>query len=216
MKKRILSALAVFALALTFVAPAFAMCDQPCYAALANDELAYCDLDAAPVEWQDDILAARAAIIYSESWSVDGLVTLIYPDESTEVLPKFSDLFPGWDLPVVPVNDASSTNQTGAYARSVIFQGRIFIPAAGNYLAPTFCSFTGDGNWVYMGLHNFSGETYNAGLTNLATGQDYAWVTKRPTGTVASFPTTLGMPLGVRASTYSSPSYAVAEVWRMN
>lgn len=73
---------------------------------LADEELsaaatyAYMDLDTASDALKDDILAARDSIIYSEGWTVDGNGYIELPDGTVEVLPKFSDLFPGWDLPV--------------------------------------------------------------------------------------------------------------------
>ncbi len=71
--------------------------------ALAPDEalpaLAYADLDSAPAELRDAILAARCAIVYAPdaAWSIDGTAWVTHGDGTTEVLPKFSELYPDWD-----------------------------------------------------------------------------------------------------------------------
>lgn len=64
-------------------------------------ELAYMDLESAPSALKDDILAARAEIIFgNQSWTVDGAVSIINLEDGTVTkLPEFSDLFPGWEIP---------------------------------------------------------------------------------------------------------------------
>lgn len=69
------------------------------YQTLGINELAYCNLDEAPEEWQDDILQAREEIIYSQSWTVDVACVIQNEDGTIEELPEFSELFPEWDVP---------------------------------------------------------------------------------------------------------------------
>jgi len=62
-------------------------------------------LDTAEPEMQKRILEARNKIIFSESWSADGVdVYVERRDGTTEKVPEFSELFPGWDMPVIENN----------------------------------------------------------------------------------------------------------------
>lgn len=68
---------------------------------LADQELssaakyAYMNLDTASEPMKEKILSARNTIILSEGWTVDGKGYISHADGTIEVLPKFSDLFPG-------------------------------------------------------------------------------------------------------------------------
>lgn len=66
--------------------------------ALSVNELAYMDLEGASPELREEILDARAQIVYNTSWTVDGAVSIRHKDGTKEKLPEFSDLFPDWDL----------------------------------------------------------------------------------------------------------------------
>lgn len=74
------------------------------------EEYAYQDYDTASPEMQTRILEARNAIIYSEAWVADGYSACIMDTETGEVvrtLPAFSELFPGWALPVTDSGDVT-------------------------------------------------------------------------------------------------------------
>lgn len=90
-------------------------------------DLAYSDIDQADEETKAEILKARNWFIYSCSWSDDGTGILYNDIERTfSRTPKFSDLFPGWDIPVAedyagkhllecaPVNEALSAQESPA------------------------------------------------------------------------------------------------------
>lgn len=71
----------------------------------SDDELltiasyAYMDLDSAPSSIKETIISAREKIIFNDlSWTVGGGY-FKNPDGTIEILPEFSDLFPGWDIP---------------------------------------------------------------------------------------------------------------------
>lgn len=67
------------------------------------EQYAYLDLNSATPAMQEKILEARNTIIFSKDWVADGheaYVGDVTTGEVLEVLPTFSDLFPGWDLPV--------------------------------------------------------------------------------------------------------------------
>lgn len=69
---------------------------------LPAEAYAYMDLETASPEIQERILKAREAIIFSQSWAADGCLGFLVDLETGEMtqLPSFSELFPGWDLPV--------------------------------------------------------------------------------------------------------------------
>lgn len=64
-------------------------------------KIAYRDLKTASKEEQAKILEARKLIINSSSWVADGFnANTIDADGSRVPLPHFSELFPGWEMPV--------------------------------------------------------------------------------------------------------------------
>lgn len=79
---------------------------------LETETIAYMDLQEASPALQEEILQAREAIIFSNSWVVDGYNAHVgRADGSIEVLPKFSTLFPGWDVPVDPSGPVTPVSQ---------------------------------------------------------------------------------------------------------
>lgn len=82
------------------------------------EALAYLDLDSAEGEMKDRILEARRILIFSTSWVADGYsgsVQNVKTGEIIRTLPTFSELFPGWDLPVLPdTNDRITADGLGA------------------------------------------------------------------------------------------------------
>ena len=64
-------------------------------------KIAYRDLKTASKEEQAKILEARKLIIKSTSWVADGFnANTIDADGNRVPLPHFSELFPGWEMPV--------------------------------------------------------------------------------------------------------------------
>lgn len=68
-------------------------------------EFAYLDLDAdkATPELKKKILEARKKIIYNTDWVADGYVGCIRNIKTGKLikeLPEFSEVFPGWDVPI--------------------------------------------------------------------------------------------------------------------
>lgn len=67
--------------------------------------LAYSNADLATPEMKEKILNARKEIIYSYSWSNDlakGVCvgySVNLADQTFQIEPKFSELFPGWEVP---------------------------------------------------------------------------------------------------------------------
>lgn len=69
---------------------------------LSTEAYAYMDLETASPEMQEKILKAREEIIFSQSWAADGCLGFLVDLKTGEMtqLPSFSELFPGWDLPI--------------------------------------------------------------------------------------------------------------------
>ncbi len=64
--------------------------------------LAYSDLESATPEMQAKIRAAREEIIYASGWTACDSVSTFLLDLRTKevsILPRFQDLFPGWEVP---------------------------------------------------------------------------------------------------------------------
>lgn len=96
----------LFATSLTSLAagaPASAQDTATQEALTKAEQYAYLDLDSASPSMQQKILDARNTIIFSKDWVADGYeadVEDVTTGEVLETLPSFSELFPGWDLPV--------------------------------------------------------------------------------------------------------------------
>lgn len=68
------------------------------------NKFAYLDIESASPELKQKILDARSTIIYSSSWVADDVFGWKWDkDGVTEELPKFSEIFPDWDMPVVDI-----------------------------------------------------------------------------------------------------------------
>lgn len=66
------------------------------------------------VPGQEENIESKEEIIYSESWSADGMeVYIIRRDGTTEKVPEFSELFPGWNIPKAEAEQAM--DQTAYY-----------------------------------------------------------------------------------------------------
>lgn len=65
-------------------------------------QYAYMELEGQPEAVQEKILEARKEIIYQHSWVADGLSGWVVDGQTgavKEILPQFSELFPGWEVP---------------------------------------------------------------------------------------------------------------------
>lgn len=70
----------------------------------AAKEYAYRDISEATPAEKAKIMDARNTIIYSQGWVADGYeLALVKADGTVENMPKFSELFPDWDIPVLNV-----------------------------------------------------------------------------------------------------------------
>ena len=139
----------LFATSLTSLAagaPASAQDTATQEALTKAEQYAYLDLDSASPSMQQKILDARNTIIFSKDWVADGYeadVEDVTTGEVLETLPSFSELFPGWDLPVdesiaSTSNDSSltlSSSEVTPFSNSDwlrLGSTRHYLPAASN------------------------------------------------------------------------------------
>lgn len=92
--------------------------------------LASMDIDSAPADMKEDILAARNEIIFSaDGWYADKAgIYLVWFDNAKKEwgeLPKFSELFPGWDLPTVVNESADEGLEVENRAAESLFNGSV-------------------------------------------------------------------------------------------
>lgn len=204
MKKILSAALSISMLAslLAFSASADtpALVSAEDIAVMSVEQIAYLDVETAAPAVQDAILEARAEIIYGDqAWTVNGAVSIIDSDGSTEKLPEFSELFPGWDIPQVgtlPTDDGSvlqnvrdplslfggshpnltRPGKPGAFDRGVnVLFHSIHDPLAGE----EFAAILGNGNGfaVFEQTNPSDSETHNLAVSDRSQGLVVGWVT---------------------------------------
>lgn len=149
--------------------------------------IAYMDLDVASQEMREDILEARKVIINSEDWVADGYTAYVHHEDGTkEALPHFSEVFPGWDVPVTDVTSMRSAIEAQTTAPSNIgiqsarasekswrYNVSLFNPSA-SVNSPAFdrvTAYWGYGVYTTVEALRYS-STCNLGYTNYDTGFD--------------------------------------------
>lgn len=150
--KKVLSAVLAMSVATSMLAFS-ASAVSPDLSAMPASQLAYMDVNSASPETQQAILNARAEIIYGDqAWSLygDGYVVDLKTGKATQV-PKFEDLFPGWDIPVFQNNGQQilSFAPRAAQASNDIFYGNCDLKLySGTELGCKVVTFNGTGNIV--------------------------------------------------------------------
>lgn len=77
------------------------------YEDLSAEQYAYLDINEITDEaLKEKVLESRKQIIYSRDWVADGFIGRVrnMDGEIVRELPNFSEVFPGWDLPVEEVD----------------------------------------------------------------------------------------------------------------
>lgn len=174
---------------------------------------AYMDLEEATPAMQEKILEARNDIIFHNSWVVDGHNAYCERADGTiEVLPKFSELFPGWDVPVdtsgvsttipelLPIPELPSISLLSDWSWTYGFTP--YLEAASRTgTAPAFTTVTAKGQQIETVVRTLSSaRNRNLGYAN-PEGDSLLLDTARK-----------GQYVNVRASTYSTPSYATINI----
>lgn len=181
---------------------------------------AYMDLESASDEMKEKILAARETIIYSQGWVADGFSAVVTrADGTVESLPTFSELFPEWEMPDVEVTQEELENS------AVTFEDSIAQPMSASYYwfypylrnpsdsvnTSPFCSYTHYGSYVTTYVSSLSAsENCNIGYSNTSTGKSLGYQNNLAVGESITLYTLYSgsIPLGIRASTFSTPGYS--------
>lgn len=208
MKKRFqqsISFLCACCLLLACAVPAFAVSEP------TTEEYAYMSTDTASPQLKEKILAARYEIIHAPDarWSVDGNVYVTHADGTTEVLPKFSDVYPDWNLTEI------SASQEFSYATGIApykdlvpnlwddepdyyFYDtvRLAVTTASSY----FCSFNAKGTEGRVRAVTLPGERWNAAVWNEDAHREDAYMPNMTKTDYLTFTTKNNVRYSVRAS----------------
>lgn len=193
-------------------------------------ELAYMDIDNAPVELQQEILDARREIIYkADGWYVaNGGVYVTWFDDEEKTwgeLPTFEELFPGWDVPIEQNYEKSedhveTVDDVLAEGRnSILFNGKVTLrKASTTSIASPFkiWNLANENMWSFYELITKleTSTSCNLGLTDMATNTSlYNQGELLVNGGLFGFVDGKKCPrAGFRASTYVSPGTATISI----
>ena len=205
--KKCIALITSVAILLLATIPSFAAApDTSMYEFMSIEALAYCDLDEAPIEYQDDILAARDAIIHSTNWTVNGQTQIVLEDGTIQELPEFSELFPDWDIP-------KAKNIPDIVTYSANFNGVIYLFNPTTTQTPPFYVFYPGSYLVEMGATSIPGSSWNAAFTNYTSGYEVGNATNLPVGAAYQLNVaSTSFVYGARASTFSTEGYAALYV----
>jgi len=203
---------------------------QPQAAALQRlEEIAYLDINAASQEMQKEILDARNILAYTKEWVADGCTGWVEDINTGEIiryLPSYSEVFPGWDLPV-----GYPDTQTDSYTSdSLISQPSpqlnewrnigshsTYLEAASDEDAADPFVVVLNRQYTFRFLRVYASEltsskTCNIGFTDGTNLKSLGYATYlAPNEAFSAF--VGGVPdILVRASTYSIPGWATMEV----
>lgn len=140
-----------------------------------KDSIAYLELESVPQAMWDSILQARRTIIYGgQAWTVNGATQIVHADGTTEMLPEFKDLYPGWEVP--PSSFVQATVACVSSVRTNHCEGNVHLKLANNLLdTPAFYAFTSTGEPLNAYAKTLPGDRCNIGFTNEYTFQDEGW-----------------------------------------
>ncbi len=186
----------------------------------AAKEYAYRDISKATPEEKEKIIDARNTIIYSNGWVADGFeLARVKANGTYEYMPKFSELFPDWDIPTINEKIEKTEKAIGISTFSKIKDSSnsyyYYLKNPTNTSTPPFCSFYHTGSYVNTYVNSLSSsQTCNIGYTNTSTGASLGWLPYLYPGESCYLGTLYLVPFtcGVRASTYSSPGYGTLTV----
>jgi len=182
----------------------------------AAREIAYMDVETASAEMQERILEARETIINSENWVADDFeATLVREDGTTTNLPQFSELFPGWDIPVDESAVAVRSRTAAEYFAP--YQGDVYATlyrASSTANADQAAIFYDVAEELVVWVRElYTSTSCNLGFTNMITNQSVAHLVDMRVNdklSVSSVHNNI-VPIGMRASTYSTPGTARLE-----
>jgi hypothetical protein len=172
-----------------------------------TETFAYMNLETAPYDMKGKILEARKKIIFSNSWVADGQYGEVLDADGKvkRVIPQFSDIFPGWEVPKEEIT------LTRAYLPEIdVWNGNVNFQSASSSDSTPFLRFAAQGGTTQTYIsYSYNGvTTHNFGYTNLQTGNNIAYLDNMQIGEVFSWYISGGTQVGVRASTYGTTGYA--------
>lgn len=188
-------------------------CVAPALAAepAAMENYAYMDINTAAPQLREQILAARCEIVYAPDagWSVDGNASVVHADGTVEVLPKFSDLFPGWNLTEISAYRAVSYRAGADLTRALVpkleddeigyyyyHSVSLAVTTSGNY----FCSFNAESTMGRVRAETLPGSKWSAAVRNENTYQEEAYKGNMALEDTLDFTTVNNVRYSVRAS----------------
>lgn len=145
-----------------------------------EEEFAYLDYSSADSDMKELILEARRNIVYGNtSWSVDGQASIIRADGTEEKVPKFSELYPNWDLDEISKQDNSKIEENlGNALGNVSFSDNVDLPLRSNRVGYTFYTFNAGSTSAKACARTLPLNTnINIGLENKYTNKTVAWAT---------------------------------------
>ena len=216
MKKKIMSlvlaAAMVMSLGAGFSAGAVAVEPALDVSMMSVSELAYMDTKTASPALKDAILNARCGIVYAPdaAWSVDGTATVTHAGGTVEVLPKFSDLYPGWNLTEISnYHEASyAAGTTTSYGAIPDLKpdeidyyfyktdAHLRVTTTGDYIG----YFNARGSRARVRAVTIPGERWSAAVRNEDTLDDAAYLGNMTVLDHLTFPTSPLVRYGVRVS----------------
>jgi len=170
------------------------------------EALAHMDISETSDELTALVLSARNTIIFGDQmWSVHGGSFVTDADGTVTYAPLFSDLFPGWDVPVVRVERSFIPfNNTS-------FDGNVSLaaPPSDTMSEPFFRFNNGSSTTATAYVFSAPSDLVNLGLTNEDTGACHDWFPNLNRGQRVTFRNLVnGTRYGVRASTNGTAGMA--------
>lgn len=188
----------------------------------AAKEIAYMDVNSASAEMQERILEAREVIIESESWVAEGWnATITHADGTVEEVPTFSELFPGWDMPVCKSENATRSSNVLKLYSPVSQVVEVDLPKASSTTNATDAfRVMNIKNELDVFVNDLTTSTScNLGFTNLELGISVAHMVNMVKGdhlgVLVDPEVDLPADIAVRASTYVQAGSAIldCEAW---
>lgn len=208
---------------------------------LTTEEIAYMDISSADDAMKDSILAARKEIIFSKEWVADEYTMCVMDAEGNvkRNIPKFSEIFPDWELPKIETNTKSVPNlmkpiedevdvttctavePTGLNDWLYVGGMDVYLHQASSELAEPYAHFYTDvydvGTMVGTCVTQLtSSETCNIGYSDYDTGVSIGYVTELSMNEWAVIGNVGDMNIGIRASTFSNPGWSYLETFAAN
>ena len=227
MKKRVVSIALLVAIMTTIcMTSAAAVNSMSAYDSMV--EIANMDVNTATPAMKQIILQAREEIIFSKTWTADGIKgVIIDADGEITNVPEFHDIFPdSWELPTFDVGSAptlqatpwSSKDRSGETIIHNLFQDSVYLYSPSDtVISEPFV--TVDSGFPYYnlnvtydtiyttGVYQFPSATgsYNVGYSDADTGESYGYAVNLDNADTFSITPPDDVEIDVRASSYDYP-----------